>query len=142
MVFWGFEVYGVVRIWKLQCSEDLSIKVLWGFEEYGVLRIWGLWYFEDLSTMLYEDLSLMVSWGYEDYGVLTIMVFWRFKNYDVLRIMVEDGGFWFSEDLRIMVYYDLTTMIFEVMRIFWRFWSDNLRIMVFWEFENYGILRI
>ena len=59
MEFWGFEDYGVLRIWGFRCFEDLRSLVFWGYEDYGVLRNWRLWYS----------------------GHLKILLFWRFQDY-------------------------------------------------------------
>ena len=37
--------------------EHLRIMAFWGFEDYGILRIWGLWCSEDLRII---DLRIMV----------------------------------------------------------------------------------
>ena len=63
------------------------------------------------------------------------MVFWGFEDYDVSEIW----GLWCSEDLRIVVFWEIEDYSFE-----------DLRIMVFWEFEimklrrseYYGVLTI
>ena len=89
----------------LCCSEDLRILVFWGFEDYGVLRIWGFWCFEDLRIIEFwgfEDYAVLRIWGFcclgnfEYYGVL------RIEDFVVLRIWVICC----SKYLRIMVLKD------------------------------------
>ena len=113
LVFWGFENFAVLRIWRLCSSEvsrsivfwgfeDLIIMVFWGFQNYRLLRIWGLWRSEDLRILLFwgfEDFALLEIWGLWCSEDLRILLFRGFEDYDVLGI----SGLWSSEHLKVLL---------------------------------------
>ena len=139
VVLWGCGDYGVLRIWRY-CSEDLSIMEFWGFKDFGVLRILVFWAFEDYDVWNWSFSSIkekkrMKNCVLKDY-VLRIWGLWC----EDLRIMI-----WGFEDcgvMRIWVFWSLVDLRLILLKI-WRLWcSENLRILVLWGFEGYGVLRI
>jgi len=66
---WGkFDVYSVVKVWCLQCSESLMSTVQWKFGVYSVVKVWCL--------QCSESLMSTVQWKF---GVYSVVKVWRLQ---------------------------------------------------------------